>query len=128
MPEFYEAVFGNGHGSGMATGGGSSVAGHAVSQALGGEGVGVGSVTAGGDEMGGDTAVGLGMDAAFDGGLGHVPTDDEHGTGVGMMGEVVVGARAEEFSGVALQERLVRLREAFAQEECRKLFQGIIGL
>lgn len=36
--------------------------------------------------------------------------------------------RWEEFSGVALQERLVRLKEAFAQEECRKLLNDAVGL
>lgn len=35
--------------------------------------------------------------------------------------------RAEEFCGVALQERLVRLREMFSREECGKLLNRAVG-
>ena len=35
--------------------------------------------------------------------------------------------RNEDFCGVALQERLVRLREMFAQEQCGKILSGAVG-
>ena len=35
--------------------------------------------------------------------------------------------RNEAFSGIALQEKLVRLREMFAQEQCGKILSGAVG-
>lgn len=130
MPEFYEAIFGSGQGAGG--GGGDGSASDAVSQVLG-EGVGVHGVPGGGDDVvGGNATLTLSMEASFEGEMGHVPSGDQNGgAGVGGMmggGGVVSGSGTEEFSGLALQARLLRLREAFAQQECRKLLHEAVGL
>lgn len=156
MPEFYQAIFGGGEvGSGTAgnhegassgvTAEGVSSAGGSRDRAVGGNGqqgaAGIGGGVGGISEIGvenmdgqlrSDGAEELGFERSFPGELddGSPPQEQQHTRGVvgGRGGTGGSVGRAETYCGTALQERLVRLREAFAQEECRKLLTRAIGL
>lgn len=141
MPEFYEAIFGSVE-ERAGAGGVDGSAGGAI--AVGPEevriGDGVSGDVGGGVEGGAAEAV---MNAAFgDSGIEdaaqlqqpphqlppqHVVGAD---TGAAAAAAAATGQdfrRNEAFCGVALQERLVRLREMFAQEQCGKILSGAVG-
>lgn len=149
MPEFYEAIFG-GDGLGMGTRSnderGNSSKGAAADGVNVGRrdaGLGLGGV-GGNSELGGgnSTASGGAGDMMSDPKFGILfgdssppqqPVEEQHVSRVCVRdgveaGEGMYGGSAKEFTGVALQERLARLREAFAQEECRKVLKRAIGL
>lgn len=155
MPEFYQAIFGGGEvglgtgsnhegaslgvtteGLSPARGSGDRTVGGDEQQGAAGAGAGVGGISEIGVEkmdgqLGSDGAGGLGFEHRFAGELDDgSPPQQQHARGVGggRGGTAASIGRAEKYCGTALQERLVRLRETFAQEECRKLLARAIGL
>lgn len=139
MPEFYAAIFGNGE---DAAGPPSAAATKEGDGALGATGrdVGVASgVSVSGDGCGGGVLFVAGR-AAEAAAATTVNTARLGGDDVGgevaapaatlqQHQDVATGAdaRPEEVKGIALQERLVRLREAFAKEQCSAVLNNATG-
>lgn len=151
MPDFYEAIFGGGSGTGIGEGGGAdSGPGGEVPASVKSEVDGTIENSEGAAVDLGSGRDGIGVPAFGDGmdfapplpqaESPHDPPEQSHlgmegmegevegDVGVGEVGDVVACGRAEEYIGVALQARLVRLRETFAHDECRKLLHKVVGL
>lgn len=122
MPEFYAAIFGTGE---------EDAVGPPSAAAKGG---GAGVVGATGSNVG----VASGVGVSSDGGVGgvQVSAGRAEGAEAATMGAtlqqqqfVASGAdvRSEGAKGVALQERLVRLRETFAKEQCAAVLRQASG-
>eukprot|EP00752_Nemacystus_decipiens_P007278 g6514.t1 len=122
MPDFYAAIFGT---SEEGAAGPSSAARTEGAGAVGPTGS-------------GDAGVAGGVAGSSDGGVGGVSFSAGRAEGTGAAAPAAslqqqhhvaddVGVRSEEVTGVALQERLVRLREAFAKEQCAAVLRQATG-
>lgn len=127
MPEFYAAIFGTGE-EGAAeppptvAREGAGVVGATASSDVGVAG-GVGDSSSEGDLGGRLLSEGRAEraeEAAPAASLEQLQQQQQNAAGGG-------GVRSEEVTGVALQERLVRLRETFAKEQCAAVLRQATG-
>lgn len=111
MPEFYAAIFGTGEE-------------HAVGPPLAATKKGAGVV----DATGSDVGVAGGGGGGSDGGVAGVSfSADPAATLEECAASSGFDDRPEAVQGVALQERLVRLRETFAKEQCAAVLRQATG-
>lgn len=123
MPEFYAVIFGTGE---------EDAVGPAPAATREGAGV-VGAI-------GSDVGVAGGIGGTSDGGVGGVSLSTGRAEGADAVAPAAslqqqqqeyvaggAGVRSEELKGVALQERLVRLRETFAKEQCAVVLRQATG-